>query len=200
MNRPPRNPPPAVPAESGRLRPRRAIGRMSRTPAVTEAEETGGETGVRNLVSKRKIGRGQTAPGRIGVSDLHPWEVRQLLRELATWSGLMQELADKWNMSRSTLDMYKSRHKAEIAAIQADLENQFAGMWIANKEARIAALAEMYESARSHKYANHHEWIRASESLLRSAAEELGQIPGRGSIVVIPVQHILVSIDLEELK
>lgn len=185
MNRPPRNPPPAVPAESGRLRPRRAIGRMSRTPAVSEG---GVRPAVRNGVRTPRI------------NELNAWDLRMLLRDLATWTGVMQELADKWGIPANSLHVYKSRHKREIAAIQADLENQFAGMWIANKEARIAALAEMYESARSHKYANHHEWIRASESLLRSAAEELGQIPGRGSIVVIPVQHLVIGINPEELK
>lgn len=136
------------------------------------------------------------------ISTLQPWERQQLLRDLATQPVDMphRELAAQWNVSEDNLKLFKSRNKQEIARIIQELDNEMAGMWIAHKANRIAAYQDEYERLSRVKVRDHFEWSKARQACLRAVAEELGQLPGRSGVVVIPVQHVLVGIDPEDLK
>jgi hypothetical protein len=134
------------------------------------------------------------------IMDFAPWELRQLLRDLAMFSEGGKALAAMYNVSVGSLEVCKHRHKREIEEIRLDLENKFAGMWIANKEMRIAAYMAEFENLNESDYRNHHEWSKARQACLKAVAEELGQLPGRANIIVIPVQHIVVGVNTEDLK
>jgi len=75
-----------------------------------------------------------------------------------------------------------------------------AGLRIASKEARIAAYQGDYEQAASGPKAGHHEWVKARTGILHAVAEELGQLPPRTTVTVMPVVHIVEGIDLEALR
>lgn len=133
--------------------------------------------------------------------DLNPLEKRDLVRALATLGDRpLSELADEWDLSYESLRIFRRERAREIRAVAEDLDDQFAGLWIANKQARIAAYMDEFEIAMKNKNMSHHEWIKTRAALLRAVADELGQIPGRGGLIVVPVEHVIVNIDVEELK
>lgn len=137
---------------------------------------------------------------RFARQDLNFHEKRELCRVLATrGETTMRSIATEWNLDYKTLQYFNRAHAREIHAIAADVENKFAGQWMADKEKRIAAYMEEWELLNTSKYRNHHEWSKARQAALRAVAEELGQLPGRGGVVIMPVQHLYVGIDPAEV-
>lgn len=136
----------------------------------------------------------RTRPG------IKPWERRQLCRELAIGQPTRAALARKYGVARSTITEFAKRHAAEIDAIKADLDNEFAGLWVADKASRIAAYQADLEMSLSGPYAAHYEHVRTRQAGLRAIAEELGQLPPRATVAVVPVQHILDGVDVDQLK
>lgn len=136
-----------------------------------------------------------------GLSDLPAWEQFQVKRELAgEGSKTVQQIAEAHGISYGGLRKWKHDHKAEIAVIAADLANPFAGLWIADKANRIDAYmrdADRLEHADDVTYA---EAARTRATILKQVAEELGQLPGRVSLVVQPVIHVIEGVDVEALK
>lgn len=62
-----------------------------------------------------------------------------LQRDLATGGQTHEALAAKYGATKSGITSFAKRYSAVIAEIAADLDNQFAGLWAANKERRIAS-------------------------------------------------------------
>lgn len=126
---------------------------------------------------------------------------RKLVRECAmkepgvTWGSI----ARRYDVSLNALKDFRDRHADQIAAVAADVDNEFAGMLIANKAARLAAYEEIFEKAGIPQpkvtpagkvaYAYDDEEgtdkaimeidVRAQMQALKQAAEELGQLPNR---------------------
>lgn len=130
-----------------------------------------------------------------------PWERRQLCRELAT-GETQAALGRKYGVTRGAISAFAKRHASEIDAIKADLDNEFAGLWVAQKAARIAAMqADLEMSLENEEYAAHYEQVRTRTQIHRAIAEELGQLPPRATIAVIPVTHIVGGdVDLDQLR
>jgi len=122
-----------------------------------------------------------------------------LIRHLAAEDVTRAALAREHGVHRSAITQFAQRHRAEIEQIRTQLDDEYAGIWLADKRARLAALQSDYEMAAEHKNAGHHEWIKTRAQLLHQASEELGQLPGRVGVVVVPVTHILVGVDAEAL-
>lgn len=131
--------------------------------------------------------------------SLPPWQQHKLMRELAAGERSSADLAREYGMGASGIREFKRRNRAQIAAIAADLANEFAGLWIADKMNRIAAYAAEFERASEHKAADHHEWIKARTQILHLVAEELGQLPPRQTVTVVPVQHVIIGVDTSAL-
>jgi hypothetical protein len=137
-----------------------------------------------------------TATGDVDVSvGQRPWERRALCRELAVGEVTGAALARKYDVTRQAISAFKKRHAAEIDAIKADLDNEFAGLWIAQKSARIAAYQADLEASEGGGFGSHFEQIRTRTQVLKAVAEELGQLPPRATITIVPVQHILEGVD-----
>ncbi len=111
----------------------------------------------------------------------------------------MREIARKHGVSHQAISRFARDHYDEIEAIRQRLDDEFAGLWIARKEARISAYQEEYETARDARQSSHHEWIKTRTQILHTVAEELGQLPPRTQVAVVPVQHILISASGEDL-
>lgn len=125
---------------------------------------------------------------------------RQLKRELATGEATRAALAKKYGVSASYVTQFAKRYAREIDDIKERLDDQFAGLWIAQQEQRIAAYQAEYDLASNAKSADHHEWIKARTGILKNVAEELGQIQGKQPTVGVVVQHVIVGVDVEDLK
>lgn len=137
-------------------------------------------------------------PAVAGSVGRRPWERRQLCRELAT-GQTHRALGKKYGVTHQAITAFAKRHAAEIDAIKADLDDEFAGLWIANKQARLAALQADFELSADGEYAGHYEHIRTRTQLARAIAEELGQLPPRATVAIVPVQHLLEGVDLDAL-
>lgn len=124
---------------------------------------------------------------------------RQVVRDLAL-SGLSQnELAEKYGVSQPAISQFKARNAEEIAAVAAKADDEFAGILIAQKQARLAAYQELYgvavsptpkisASGKTVTYVDPESGesgvvmevdVRAAATVLKQAAEEMGQLPTR---------------------
>lgn len=131
---------------------------------------------------------------------LTPFERRQLQRDLAANEVTRAELARRNGVTRGYVTQFAKRYALEIDTIKRDLDNAFAGLWIADKENRIVAYQADYVAAATSDKAGHHEWIKARTQILHQVAEELGQLPPRATVAVVPVVHVLEGVDPELLK
>lgn len=129
-----------------------------------------------------------------------PWHRRQFCRELAAGEVSRAALARKYGISRAAVTQFARRHQAEIDELKANADDAFAGLWIADKSARMAAYQADLELSGTGKYGSHWEQIRTRTQILKQVAEELGQMPPRAGIVVIPVTHVIEGVDVEALK
>src|ERR1035441_6015612 len=109
--------------------------------------------------------------------SLRPWQRHKLLRELAAGDRTSAQLAADYGMTASGIRDFKKRHRPQVDAMAAADADEFAGLWIADKGQRIAAYEADYGQAGDGAQAGHHEWIKARTAILRSVAEELGQLP-----------------------
>lgn len=62
-----------------------------------------------------------------------------LQRDLAEGRLSPKELREKYDASAAGIRDFERRHKDTIDAIKADIENSLAGLWIADKESRVAS-------------------------------------------------------------
>lgn len=135
-----------------------------------------------------------------GSRRLTPFDRRKLQRAIAAGEKKRAQIARDFGVSASYVTSFARRYAFEIDQIKAELDNAFAGLWIADKESRILALQAEYVRAANADKADHHEWIKTRLMALHQAAEELGQLPPRATIAVMPVVHVIEGIDVELLK
>lgn len=124
---------------------------------------------------------------------------RDLQRQLATRDLTRSQLARKFGVSPSYVTQFAKTYEREIEAIREKLDDEFAGLWIAQKEMRIAAYQAEYERALRHPRRDHFEWVNARRQILHTVAEELGQLPPRQTVTIVPVVHVVEGIDINVL-
>lgn len=120
---------------------------------------------------------------------------RALARDLAL-SGLSQTvLAEKYDVTQQAISAFAQRRAEEIKAIAANADDEYAGMWIAQKQARLAEYERIHGIALTPtpKVDNKGNQVRDPETgepifevqlseaqkALKQAAEEMGQLPSR---------------------
>ena len=130
---------------------------------------------------------------------LTPFERRKLQRAIADGERTRSQIARDYGVSASYVTQFAKRYALEIDRIKAALDDQFAGLWIADKESRMVAYQAEYATAAASDKANHHEWIKSRVAILHAVAEELGQLPPRATVVVQPVIHVIEGVDLDAL-
>lgn len=162
------------------------------------------------------------ADGRAYAKLRPPWIHIQLVRLLAEGNLTHAKLAKRYDVHTSAITAFKARNLAQIEEIKADLENQFAGLWIADKKQRVASLqrdAERCEllietldewspcdcqdpecGAKIYNGATLPKLLKAKREALHAAAEELGQLPNRMTVQLTgqqQVRHEIVGVDLD---
>jgi len=121
-----------------------------------------------------------------------------LKRELAT--GVQKsKLARKYDVSHQYITQFAKRYEREIAEIRENLDDKFAGFWIANLAARLEFYENEVEMSLNSKYATSPEQSIARQRAVRAGVEELGQLPSRQTITVIPVVHVIEGINIDDL-
>jgi len=141
-------------------------------------------------------------PDGIRGSDsrrLTPFDRRKLQRAIAAGERKRAQIARDFGVSTSYVSQFAKRYAFEIDQIKAELDNAFAGLWIADKESRILAIQAEYQRLLSDPKASHHEWAKTRLQALHQAAEELGQLPPRATVTVVPVVHVLEGVDIDAL-
>lgn len=135
------------------------------------------------------------------------WNKRKLIREAAQMELTQTELAAKYGVTQSAISHFIQRHADEIEAVKREIENEFAGLWIAKKEARLAELQQDVEDinelgelvTKDHRY---HNLMKRKQDALKAVAEELGQLPPRVNVSVDnkTVNYKVEGIELDDLK
>jgi hypothetical protein len=93
----------------------------------------------------------------------------------------MRELASMHDCAVSAIHQFQERHKEEIEARRQEDYNALSSVWIANKESRLLELSQLYQHLGDGEIDP--DAVRAAKDLLRAAAEELGQIPNKTTVV-----------------
>lgn len=129
-------------------------------------------------------------------AGIKPWLQLQLCRDLASGSKTRAQLAREHGVSRTAITSFARRHKARIEEIKAHLDDEFAGLWVAQKALRIEQYQRDLEMIADN---GHHEWVKARTGILKAIAEELGQLPPRQQVTIVPVMHVIEGVNMSEL-
>lgn len=142
------------------------------------------------------------------------WRRLQLIRDLAVSDETQEQIALRIGRSRTTVAQFAGRHRAEIEAIRKADGDALAALWIAQKASRVAEyqadaerLAQELERPVETpddldddrpRGADSPALVRARALVLRSVAEELGQLTQKVDTTSV-VQYHIVGIDPEAL-
>ncbi len=119
-------------------------------------------------------------PRRPGKLE-RPGPRANLLRQLARGEKTQTQLAEIYDVAQSSIAEFAQRHKEEIEARRNQEYSALDNVWIANKEARLLELSQLYQHLEDGDVEP--DVVRAAKDLLRAAAEELGQIPNKTTVV-----------------
>lgn len=138
----------------------------------------------------------------------------KLIREFAQ-GRTISELAVVYGTAPSTMSKFRDRWRAEIDSVAAGHAGEFDGLWIADKRARLTVLEgqadrliELFEERSGGPAPDDtsgtdtEDVVRLSKelrSLMRTVAEELGQMPARLKVQIdAPVLNVRIEgIDLD---
>lgn len=120
-----------------------------------------------------------------------------VMRALAEGIG-PSEIARQYECDPSAVSKFARRYAAEIAEIRADFENEFAGLWIAKKQARLAEYQQDVENYEEFA-ADVPEYARLKQAALKAAAEELGALKYNLQTQSEVTHYVIEGIDPKEL-
>ena len=118
----------------------------------------------------------------------HPSVRVDLIRELAEGKHTQQQLADKYDVTQPAISDFARRHRLRIEEVRRSVDQEYAGVWVADKRKRVEEYLSQIEYCRSllddpDKQAKVNvgtaEIIRTAQSALHAVSEELGQLPAR---------------------
>lgn len=127
------------------------------------------------------------------------WVKYKLIRELATNVKTQAQLAEEYGVSDVSISKFKTRHLTEVNEVTAQLEDEFAALWLANKASRIAELQADIDNIGD---SLDPDLLKAKHAAIRNAAEELGQLPSRYNVQVnnAPVTYRIDGVDMDQLR
>lgn len=130
-----------------------------------------------------------------------------LLRDVAEAKLTQYEIAAKYGVSQPRISQMASHptNAAIIAEIRANLDDEFAGIWIAQKKNRIneyRQMAEDIDTALSEMAVPDATLLRVRQTALRNVAEELAQLPNRVTVQNVDkrVNYSFDGVDPEDLR
>lgn len=117
----------------------------------------------------------------------------KLIRQLALGELSQAELARRHDVTPAAMTRFVQRHAERIAEVASKIDDQFAGIELADKVARVAVLNQQVladlelladPDTAGKAGVQRAEMVRVIQSGVRAIADELGQIPAR-----VQVQH-----------
>lgn len=144
--------------------------------AKGEVEVFSGTDSGRELDPKRSDGR---RPVKNHLE--RGWVKHRLIRELALGERKNVELAAQYGVSPTSISNFKRRYGLEIEEVRNALADEYAGVWVAQKLARIQEYQQAAEKMASGSSPRNAEVL---VTILKAVAEELGQLPARTNVQV----------------
>lgn len=173
---------------------------------MTESNDNSSVEQVQERSTRRRLDR---LPARI-----------HLIRALAVGAKSQEELAQQHEVTQGAISHFAKRHAEEIAHVAANLEDEYAGLWIADSKERLTRYMDDVEKIDA-IHTRHFEWFEESNGLdeeamplpvpldaallgakqraLKAAAEERGQLAPTRFDVAQTVRYEVAGVDPEEL-
>lgn len=145
------------------------------------------------------------------------WKLRghvryEICHLLAEGTLTQTQIAERYDVSAHAISNFNRDNRERIAEIRANMADEFAGMWIANKAKRVEVYQESAEwvSTVIEQQATLDPLllppilpalIRTQHNALKAAAEEMGAIPAKIQIQVQPVQvdYKINGVDIDQV-
>lgn len=126
------------------------------------------------------------------------WVKHRLIRDLALGERTGKDLAEQYGVSQTSMSAFKRRHSLEIEEVRNNLADEYAGVWVAQKLARIQEYQIAAEKMAKGQSPRNQEVL---VSILKAVAEELGQLPARTQVNISNEQTVyeIVGIDPQDL-
>lgn len=109
------------------------------------------------------------------------WVKHRLVRDFALGEKSQRVLAEQYGVSSTSISAFKKRHAFEIEEVRNNLADEYAGVWVAQKLARIQEYQEAAEKMAKGASPRNQEVL---VTILKAVAEELGQLPTRSQVNV----------------
>lgn len=83
------------------------------------------------------------------TSHLRGWKLHRVLQDLAVGTKTQLQIADEWGVTQQAISAIAKREAHRVERYRASAEDKFAGLWIADKEARVAELQDDADEAKA---------------------------------------------------
>lgn len=125
------------------------------------------------------------------------WVRHRLIRDYALGEKTGKELAEIYGVSQTSMSAFKKRYSLEIEEVRNNLADEYAGVWVAQKMARIQEYQIAAEKMANGTSPRNQEVL---VSILKAVAEELGQLPARTQVNVNTEQvtYQIVGVSVED--
>lgn len=126
------------------------------------------------------------------------WVKHRLIRDFALGEKTGKQMAEEYGVSQTSISAFKRRNAMEIEEVRNNLADEYAGVWVAQKMARIQEYQQAAEKMAKGASPRNQEVL---VTILKAVAEELGQLPARTQVQVNSQQvtYQVVGIDPSEL-
>lgn len=126
------------------------------------------------------------------------WVKHRLIRDFALGEKTGRDLAGIYSVSEQSISQFKRRHSLEIEEVRNNLADEYAGVWVAQKMARIQEYQQAAEKMAAGSSPRNAEVL---VSILKAVAEELGQLPARTQVNVSTETTVyeIVGVSVEDI-
>lgn len=162
------------------------------TVSDDELAMMGGE-GSKELSPRRQDGR-RPVKGHLERG----WVKHRLIRDMALGEKTGRQLSEQYGVSQTSISNFRKRWGLEIEEVRNNLADEYAGVWVAQKMARIQEYQQAAEKMASGSSPRNAEVL---VSILKAVAEELGQLPARTQVSVSSQTTVyeIVGVDPEDI-
>jgi len=161
---------------------KKALAQIERDMTQGPTHEPGSDLVPHGEVQDGVKGTARPEPGQAKRYALEkPWVRGKLIRDLAIGEMTQDALGIRYGVSRKSITEFKKRHDAEVESVRSQIDDEYAGEWIANKLDRLRVYQEAAERMAEGRSPRNAEVL---VNILKGAAEELGQLPARTQVQV----------------